>query len=256
VTIAWLALAAAGWFAPSRPASAPRSHRRIRRQADAQTAHTVHAARLARGAAGPARRSALIALTTLGVVGACVAVGGLARGGVAAVVLVPVAIAGVRRLTMREHDQPPDHELDWLPLLIDLVAAGLLAGLPFDTALRSAAPSRLPWLGSRLAQVAGMLRLGAQPREAWRLLAGQAQLRPLTVVAIRSAHSGIRLAENLRALAGELRAEARSVALARAQRIGVWVMVPLGLCFLPAFVCLGVIPVVIGIAATLTRTAP
>jgi hypothetical protein len=28
----------------------------------------------------------------------------------------------------------------------------------------------------------------------------------------------------------------------------VWVLAPLGLCFLPAFVCLGVVPLVLGIA--------
>jgi pilus assembly protein TadC len=32
------------------------------------------------------------------------------------------------------------------------------------------------------------------------------------------------------------------------QRAGVRVLAPLGLCFLPAFVCLGVVPLVIGIA--------
>ncbi|MDQ3055153.1 MAG: type II secretion system protein F, partial [Actinomycetota bacterium] len=35
----------------------------------------------------------------------------------------------------------------------------------------------------------------------------------------------------------------------RAQRAGVALMAPLGLCFLPAFVCLGVVPVVVGIAS-------
>jgi hypothetical protein len=32
------------------------------------------------------------------------------------------------------------------------------------------------------------------------------------------------------------------------RRAGVWVLAPLGLCFLPAFVCLGVVPLVLGIA--------
>jgi hypothetical protein len=33
------------------------------------------------------------------------------------------------------------------------------------------------------------------------------------------------------------------------RRAGVWVLAPLGLCFLPAFLCLGVVPLVLGIAA-------
>ena len=35
---------------------------------------------------------------------------------------------------------------------------------------------------------------------------------------------------------------------AAVRRAGVWVLAPLGACFLPAFVCLGVVPLVIGIA--------
>jgi pilus assembly protein TadC len=107
-------------------------------------------------------------------------------------------------------------------------------------------------LRERLRQVAGMLRLGAEPSQAWQALAAEPALKPLVATAIRSATSGIRMAANLSELANELRAEARAIRLARAQRAGVWVIVPLGLCFLPAFVCLGVVPIVIGIASTVS----
>jgi pilus assembly protein TadC len=129
--------------------------------------------------------------------------------------------------------------------------AGLEAGLPLDAALTRAAPVRLPWLRERLEQVAGMLRLGADPHQAWRPLTAEPTLKPLVATAIRSSSSGIRLAANLSELAADLRADARSSRLARVQRAAVWVILPLGLCFLPAFVCLGVIPIVIGIASTL-----
>ena len=36
---------------------------------------------------------------------------------------------------------------------------------------------------------------------------------------------------------------------AAVRRAGVWVLAPLGVCFLPAFLCLGVVPMVLGIAA-------
>jgi hypothetical protein len=47
------------------------------------------------------------------------------------------------------------------------------------------------------------------------------------------------------------RARRREVREAEAaiRRAGVWVLAPLGACFLPAFVCLGVAPLVLGIAA-------
>jgi pilus assembly protein TadC len=53
----------------------------------------------------------------------------------------------------------------------------------------------------------------------------------------------------LRALAAECRAGQRTRAEAAVRRAGVWVLAPLGACFLPAFVCLGVVPMVLGIAA-------
>ena len=50
------------------------------------------------------------------------------------------------------------------------------------------------------------------------------------------------------ALAVDLRAAARTATDAEVRRAGVRILAPLGLCFLPAFVCLGVVPLVIGLA--------
>ena len=52
-----------------------------------------------------------------------------------------------------------------------------------------------------------------------------------------------------------IRSTAADTAEARAQRAAVLITAPLGLCFLPAFVCLGVAPTVAGIAATVLGSA-
>jgi pilus assembly protein TadC len=57
----------------------------------------------------------------------------------------------------------------------------------------------------------------------------------------------------LRSLAADARAAARVDTEAAVRRAGVWVLAPLGACFLPAFVCLGVIPLVLGIAGDVFR---
>ncbi|MDN2502743.1 type II secretion system F family protein, partial [Nocardia nova] len=49
-------------------------------------------------------------------------------------------------------------------------------------------------------------------------------------------------------LADKCRAAVEDTAAARAERAGVLISGPLGLCFLPAFVCLGIVPVVAGLA--------
>ncbi len=41
---------------------------------------------------------------------------------------------------------------------------------------------------------------------------------------------------------------------AAAERAGVLIAGPLGLCFLPAFVCLGIVPVVAGLAGDVLRS--
>jgi pilus assembly protein TadC len=89
--------------------------------------------------------------------------------------------------------------------------------------------------------------LGADPAQACASLTDPA-LAPVTSTARRSAESGVRLARGFELLADELRADARAAAVARAQRAGVWAVAPLGLCFLPAFACLGIVPVIVGIA--------
>ncbi len=77
---------------------------------------------------------------------------------------------------------------------------------------------------------------------------------PLARGAKRTARSGAALAEVARGLAEEVRAGLSDEAEAAAQRAAVLVTLPLGLCFLPAFLCLGVVPVVIGLASALLKT--
>ncbi|WP_335618081.1 hypothetical protein [Lentzea guizhouensis] len=56
------------------------------------------------------------------------------------------------------------------------------------------------------------------------------------------------MAQQAAELAGRTRADAVDQAEAKAQRAAVAVAAPLALCFLPAFLCLGVLPVVLGLA--------
>ena len=66
----------------------------------------------------------------------------------------------------------------------------------------------------------------------------------------RSARAGSSLAGGLAELADDVRRRAHDDALAAAERAGVAISGPLGLCFLPAFICLGIVPVVVGLASS------
>jgi hypothetical protein len=73
-------------------------------------------------------------------------------------------------------------------------------------------------------------------------------MRRIAAAGSRCAGSGAEFAHELRRIAAELRQEHRASALAKVHRSGTWSLLPLGLCFLPAFICLGVVPVIAGIA--------
>ncbi len=134
---------------------------------------------------------------------------------------------------------------------LDVLAVCLTAGMPVSAAAAATAPSALPPLRPVLERAAELLALGADADTAWsrsnvpRDNACEALMR----LARRSASSGSALAQGIADLAEQSRQEAIHAASASAQRAGVLLAGPLGLCFLPAFVCLGIVPVVAGLAA-------
>jgi pilus assembly protein TadC len=136
--------------------------------------------------------------------------------------------------------------LDQLPVACDLLGVCLAAGIPPPGALAAVAGAVPGPLGAELERVAAMARLGADAGRAWHGI--PTALEPLARTLRRTETSGARAAPALHALAADLRASSRAATDAAVQRAGVRVLAPLGLCFLPAFVCLGIVPLVIGIA--------
>lgn len=64
--------------------------------------------------------------------------------------------------------------------------------------------------------------------------------------------AGVPAAELLRAEANRQRYEARAEGQAMAQRLGIQLLLPLGLCSLPAFVFLGVVPLIVSVLSSTT----
>ncbi|MEV5838320.1 type II secretion system F family protein [Nocardia sp. NPDC052112] len=182
-----------------------------------------------------------------------------------ALVVLPGRVAMNRRLRgIREWDRQPVAPASSLgtnndPLAVasvfDLLAACLRAGLPMASAARAVASSAPPALGTALRKAADLLALGADAATAWDEVArdgagqpGAEEVDSLARMARRSARSGAALAAAISELAEQRRSGVEDAAAARAERAGVLIGGPLGLCFLPAFVCLGIVPVVIGLA--------
>ncbi|HWE89818.1 MAG TPA: type II secretion system F family protein [Pseudonocardiaceae bacterium] len=132
-----------------------------------------------------------------------------------------------------------------------LLAACLRGGLPVPMAVGLVVPELPAPAREAMRRTAKLLALGADPVQAWQPALDCSATAELARGARRTARSGAALAGIAEALAVEVRDKAGDLAEARAQRAAVAVTGPLGLCFLPAFVCLGVIPVVIGLATRL-----
>ncbi|WP_239082535.1 type II secretion system F family protein [Actinoplanes teichomyceticus] len=167
---------------------------------------------------------------------------------------VPVGVAagiGTERFLRRREPAEIRRErrdaLTDLPLGADLLAAALRAGAPVDRAAAAVADALGGPLGARMQRTARSLRLGAGPAEAWAHLADVTGAERLIAAAVRSSASGGALAGALERLAGDLRADRAVAVEAAAQRAGVLIVLPLGLCFLPAFLLAGLVPVLVAV---------
>ncbi|MEU6159751.1 type II secretion system F family protein [Streptomyces sp. NPDC047130] len=198
------------------------------------------------GAGETARRRAAV----LG----AVAVGWLLVGG-----LPGLAVGVVTGLCLRQRlgrwaareagaDRTAHRAAAQLPLAADLLAACVEAGADPVVAARAVGEALGGPLGRRLEQGAAEVRLGGEPAAAWQRLAAVPGAAPLARLIERAGESGLPAAAPAGRLAAEARAAGDRAATGRARKAGVLITGPVGLCFLPAFITVGVLPVVIGLA--------
>lgn len=189
----------------------------------------------------------LVALAT----GLCLA---LAWGGAIGLVAGLLATAVIPRLLGRadlfEQRQQARRRAEDLPAALDLVCVCLRAGQPVDQAMAHVADVLDGPLREDLTIVSALHALGADARVAWSELASDPVLAPVARAMARAGGSGSALATALAGVAEQCRDRLQEEVEGAARRVGVFVLAPLGLCFLPAFVCLGVVPTILGVAGS------
>ncbi|MGW3585086.1 type II secretion system F family protein [Streptomyces rubiginosohelvolus] len=156
----------------------------------------------------------------------------------------------------RPGHSPPERAViaGQLPLAADLLAACVAVGAGPREAAEEVGRSIGGPVGDRLARTAVEIRLGGEPAEAWGRFGEIPGADPLARCLHRAGATGAPAAEPIARLAASIRAERAAAAVARAQRAGVLITAPVGLCFLPAFLAVGVAPVIIGLAGDLLAT--
>jgi hypothetical protein len=134
-------------------------------------------------------------------------------------------------------------------VLLELLGAALRAGAGVPRALHAAGSAVGGLDGEALVRVSDALRLGADWDTAWR--DAPHRLSPVRRGLRGAWVDGAAPGEALRAAAEELRHERRSASRTAAARLGVRLVLPLGACFLPAFVLVGLVPVLLALGVDL-----
>lgn len=159
--------------------------------------------------------------------------------------------ARLRRFRRRSHRDDRLALLAQAPIVADLFGAAVAAGASTLDAISVVSEAVQEPAKSRLQAVVAALRLGASPTSAWNELMDEPALAPIASAVIRSQQSGSPLSFVLDSAASDMRHAHRAEVETQARAAGVRAVAPLALCFLPAYLLVGVVPVVAGFAGSL-----
>jgi Flp pilus assembly protein TadB len=159
----------------------------------------------------------------------------------AAVYLIPRALARLEPAATRRRAAQITRDL---PLAVDLLAACLRAGRPPQQSLITVATAVQGPLADLFTEVAHHLALGTDPADAWSHLRSEPACAPFARAIDRSIRSGAPLSKTLEHLADDTRQAHHHAADQQARAIESRTALPLGLCFLPAFVLLSIVPTI------------
>ena len=126
------------------------------------------------------------------------------------------------------------------------------AGSPPGTAVRIVCTALPGAAAARLSGVTERLDLGVDPEKVWATLADDAELAPLGRTLARAHRTGAPVVAAVQRLGDELERAARAQVEERARAVGVRAALPLGLCLLPAFLLLGIVPLVAGLVSSMS----
>lgn len=145
-------------------------------------------------------------------------------------------------MTTTQHE--PKQSVD-AALALDVMAGMLIAGQPLTTAL-GLLGQHLPGCAP-LTQVSARLGYGLDWKLSWALVEDDRELTALRDELDFAARSQVASADVLQSAASTLRRNRCRRAEKLASELGIRLVLPLGACLLPSFICLGVIPLVIAL---------
>jgi len=177
-------------------------------------------------------------------------------GGVAGVVAALAVATGAWVVIGRAEPPAVRRERDavrrQLPHVVSLFGSALRGGAAPGAAVHLVCQALPGPAADRLGTVAARLALGGDPVRVWAELAdSDAELAALGRAMSRSHQSGAPVVATVERLADGLARASLADVEDRARAVGVKAAVPLGLCLLPAFVLIGIVPLVAGLMSSL-----
>ena len=136
-------------------------------------------------------------------------------------------------------------------VLLELLRVATGAGAPVPRALEVVGSAVGGADGAALREVGAALVLGATWAGAWDIPVRRARLDPVAYALKQAWEGGAAPGPLLAAAAAHLRRHTRSRSRTAAGHLGVRLVLPLGLCLLPAFVLIGMVPVFVSLGAGL-----
>lgn len=163
-------------------------------------------------------------------------------------VAAPVAVVAVWVTIARL--EPPDVRREReqvrrdLPHVVQLLGVALAAGSSLPEAIRQVAQAMPGPAADRLRAAEGRLAVGVPAGQVWAALSRQSGFERVGRAFERAESAGAPIADVIAHLGQDLARSARAEIEDRARTVGVRAALPLGLCLLPAFLAVGIVPVV------------
>lgn len=134
-------------------------------------------------------------------------------------------------------------------VLLDLLDAAIASGASLPRALGAVGGCAGGADGEAMTRASSALVMGADWPTAW--AGAPRRLQPVIDGLAPTWVTGSAPGPALRAASDQVRRERRSAAREAAGRLGVHLVLPLGLCFLPAFILIGLVPVMVSLGSGL-----
>lgn len=158
------------------------------------------------------------------------------------------------RLESRADRERKSALVSQVPLVCDLLSATLASGASLGSALVAVAFAVGAPASESLLRVDAAMRLGASQQSAWIAAKVDPEFLRLAAAFQRSAVSGAPIAEVFAGIGADERRRKRMTVEVAARSAGVRSVAPLAACYLPAFILLGIVPVVASMATDMFST--